>query len=195
MIAKPLRQLVLLCIFSSLLLLAAPLSAQNKIEGLRIWPSPNNTRIVFDLENQPEYSYFPLYNPSRLVVDLANTDKNIDLSKYTNTGNLVKKVRHSTPKNNKSTRIVIELTKAVKAEVFALPPTAPYKNRLVIDLTDAKAANVTAVKDSQDNIRDRDIIIALDAGHGGEDPGSIGRAGTFEKNVTLSVSKKLAKTH
>lgn len=187
-----LRQFVLSFGFIALTMTSVVASAQNKIEGLRIWPSPTNTRIVFDLEEKPDYSYFTLYNPTRLVVDFADTDKNIDFSEFTNTSKLVKKVRHSTPKNNRSTRVVIELNKKVKSEVFALPPTAPYKNRLVIDLTDSESGNVTAVIDTQDNQRDRDIIIALDAGHGGEDPGSIGRGGTYEKNITLSVSKKLA---
>ena len=193
MVAFTLRQFLTCMGLIGVLVMSASVSAKNKIEGLRIWPSPTNTRIVFDLEEKPEYSYFTLYNPTRLVIDLADTDKNIDFSQYKNTSKLVKKVRHSTPKNNHSARIVIELSKKVKPEIFALPPTAPYKNRLVIDLADADSGTATRVIDSDDNVRDRDIIIAIDAGHGGEDPGSIGPTGTYEKNVTLSVSKKLAK--
>ena len=176
----------------SLLMVSASVSAQNKIEGLRIWPSPTNTRVVFDLQQQPEYTYFTLYNPTRLVIDLANTDRSFDFSQYENSSDLIKKLRHSTPKNNSSTRIVIELSQKVKSEIFALPPTAPYKNRLVIDLTGSESGAVSTVIDSNDNRRDRDIIVAIDAGHGGEDPGSIGPSGTYEKNVTLSVTKKLA---
>ena len=193
MIAISLRQFVACMGLITTLMMSASVSAKNQIEGLRIWPSPTNTRIVFDLEQKPEYSYFTLYNPTRLVIDLADTDKNIDFSKFKNDSKLVKRVRHSTPKNNSSTRVVIELSKKVKSEIFALPPTAPYKNRLVIDLTDTESGTVTTVIDSDDNVRDRDIIVAIDAGHGGEDPGSIGPTGTYEKNVTLSVSKKLAK--
>ena len=89
--------------------------------------------------------------------------------------------------------MVIELTKQIKPQIFALEPTPPYKNRLVIDLADDEALNKTLVTTSEQNVRDRDIIIAIDAGHGGEDPGSIGRGGTYEKNITLSVAKKLAK--
>lgn len=167
--------------------------AQNQIDGLRIWPSPNSTRVVFDLQEKPDFSYFMLSNPERLVIDLSNTSKDIDFSQYENSSDLIKKVRKSTAKNDTSTRIVIDLVKKVSPEVFALPPTAPYNNRLVIDLNDPQGKVNQVVKTSQLSTRDRDIIIVLDAGHGGEDPGSIGRGGTYEKNVTLSVSKKLAK--
>lgn len=166
--------------------------AQNQIDGLRIWPSPNSTRMVLDLQEKPDFSYFMLSNPERLVIDLANTNKNIDFSQFENTSDLIKKVRKSTAKNATSTRIVIDLAKKVNPEVFALPPTAPYNNRLVIDLNDPQGKVSQVIKTSQLSTRDRDIIIVLDAGHGGEDPGSIGRAGTYEKNVTLSIAKKLA---
>ena len=173
------KRLTRFLLASFLMIAAAHVSAQNTIEGLRIWPSPTNTRIVFDLEQQPEYTYFTLANPHRIVVDLKNTSRQIDFSQFANDSKLVKRVRHSTPKNQSSTRVVIELTKQIKPQIFALEPTPPYKNRLVIDLADDEALNQTLVTTSEQKLRDRDIIIALDAGHGGEDPGSIGRAGTF----------------
>lgn len=188
-----LKALKIWTLISALFLLASfSTLGQNKIDGLRIWPSPNNTRIVFDLQQKPEYSYFTLNNPQRLVIDLKNTSKNIDFSKIENDSELVKKVRKSSPKDKQSVRVVIELTRKVSTEVFALPPTPPYNNRLVIDLNESKSNTQQVVMNSQSSKRDRDIIIAIDAGHGGEDPGSIGRGGTFEKNITLSVAKKLA---
>mgnify|MGYP006158670037 FL=1 len=87
-------------------------------------------------------------------------------------------------------RIVLDLTKSVKPNVFALPPTPPYGHRLVIDLPDDQPAqNVPppAIRAA------RDIVIAIDAGHGGEDPGSIGPSGFYEKNITLPIAKQLAK--
>ncbi|GAA0859842.1 N-acetylmuramoyl-L-alanine amidase [Aliiglaciecola litoralis] len=174
-------------------LFAAACYAQNSIEALRLWPSPTNTRVVLDLTEQPEYSYFTLSNPERLVIDLADTKGTIDLASQANSSPLVKKVRYSTAKNKTSVRVVLELSKKLNTEIFALPPTAPYKNRLVIDLSDTSEATAQqAVMTSDNSTRDRDIIIAIDAGHGGEDPGSIGRKGSYEKNVTLSISKKLA---
>lgn len=165
----------------------------NVINSVRVWPSPSNTRVVFDLEDQPEYTWFTLEKPHRLVVDLARTKGNTDFSKVVNNSKLVTKLRHSKPKNKNSVRVVLELDKKVKPQIFALQPTAPYGNRLVIDLADNRP-----VSNSKDIIkqpvyqRSKDIIIAIDAGHGGEDPGSIGPMGTYEKNVVLRISQKLA---
>lgn len=175
-----------------ILLASLPTVAKNQIDGLRIWPSPNNTRIVFDLQQKPEYSYFSLQNPDRLVIDFKNTAKNPDIAQLAKDSELVRKIRHSSPKNSDSVRVVIDLKRKVNAEVFALPPTPPYNNRLVIDLNNSDAQTKTVAVNTQRASRDRDIIIAIDAGHGGEDPGSIGPKGTYEKNVTLSIAKKLA---
>lgn len=164
--------------------------AKNSIEGLRIWPSPNTTRLVFDLADTPKFSYFSLKNPHRLVIDIENTPKNFDLSNITNDSKLVKKVRYSTAKNPQSVRVVIELNKALEKNIFSLPPTAPYGDRLVIDLNDPDSAGPQIVLNSNTSTN-RDIVIVIDAGHGGEDPGSIGRGGSYEKNVTLGIAKRL----
>ncbi|MEP1385788.1 MAG: N-acetylmuramoyl-L-alanine amidase [Paraglaciecola sp.] len=182
---------VKLVLISMLLMGFGPVSfAKNAIEGLRIWPSPNTTRLVFDLSDTPKYTYFTLQKPYRLVVDIENTPKTFDFSKVANESKLVKKVRYSKAKNSGSIRVVIELSKNVEKNIFALPPTSPYGDRLVIDLNDPTASVPKVVLDAQSRT-DRDIIIVIDAGHGGEDPGSIGRGGSYEKNVTLGIAKRL----
>ncbi|MDB4279540.1 N-acetylmuramoyl-L-alanine amidase [Paraglaciecola sp.] len=179
-------------ILTSFLLMAFTTAsfANNTIEGLRIWPSPNTTRLVFDLADTPTYTYFTLKNPQRLVIDIENTPKNFDFKKVANESKLVKKVRYSTAKNPQSVRVVIELNKKLKKNIFALPPTAPYGNRLVIDLNDSDSAAQKIVLNSK-STTDRDIVIVIDAGHGGEDPGSIGPSGSYEKDVTLGIAKRL----
>jgi N-acetylmuramoyl-L-alanine amidase len=87
-------------------------------------------------------------------------------------------------------RVVIELHKKLEKNIFALPPTAPYGNRLVIDLNDPDSSVQQIVLDSSSSL-ERDIVIVIDAGHGGEDPGSIGPSGSYEKNITLGVAKRL----
>ena len=165
--------------------------AKNQIEGLRIWPSPGNTRVVLDMDSAPTYSYFSLQNPNRLVIDIADTNNSTDLSQIENKSDLVKRVRYSTPKNKQSTRVVIDLKRKAKASLFAMTPTAPYGHRLVIDLADSKPPVSEVVLNTQSNNRDRDIIVVIDAGHGGEDPGSIGPSGTYEKHITLGIAKRL----
>lgn len=168
-------------------------AAQNKLQSVRIWPSSDNTRVVLDMRTAPDFTYFSLKKPERLVIDLADTDNSLTLSNIENSGDLIKKIRYSTPKNKQSARIVIELNRNAEPTLFAMTPEAPFGHRLVIDLADSepKIAPASVVMDETTTTRDRDIIVAIDAGHGGNDPGSIGPAGTYEKHITLSIAKKL----
>lgn len=184
------KQLHLLIISFFLMAFSAASFAKNTIEGLRIWPSLNTTRLVLDLADTPKYSYFTLKNPQRLVIDIENTPQDFDFSKIANESKLVKRVRYSKAKNSRSVRIVIELSKKLEKNVFALPPTSPYGDRLVIDLNEPDAATPQIVLNSK-STTDRDIVIVIDAGHGGVDPGSIGPSGSYEKNVTLGIAKRL----
>ena len=184
------KQLNILLISFSLMSFSTVSFAKNTIEGLRIWPSPDTTRLVFDLSDTPEYTYFTLKNPQRLVIDIENTPNNFDFSTIVNESKLVKKVRYSTAKNSQSVRVVVELNKKLEKNIFALPPTAPYGNRLVIDLNDPDSSAPQIVLNSK-STTDRDIVIVIDAGHGGEDPGSVGPSGSYEKNITLGIAKRL----
>ena len=184
-----LRDQLLLLI--SLCLLTFSVSAANDINNMRVWPSEGSTRVVFDLKSSPEFTYFTLRNPDRLVIDLAATksDTSLDIDKQ---GPLLKRVRYSTPKDNSSTRIVLELNRKAETALFAIPPAENKGHRLVVDLVDtAPTGEPGVVLDMNQSSRDRDIIVAIDAGHGGKDPGSIGPAGSFEKNITLSIAKML----
>lgn len=174
-------------------------AAQNNIEGIRIWPSSENTRVVFDMKFAPDFTYFTLKNPLRVVVDLQNTNDNLSLSNIENSGNLIKKVRYSKPKNSHSARVVIELARQAKPSLFAVAPSDNLGHRLVVDLADSAPAQNASLQASVNNVvmddksspRDTNIIVAIDAGHGGRDPGSIGPAGTYEKHITLSIAKML----
>ncbi|WP_240223285.1 N-acetylmuramoyl-L-alanine amidase [Rheinheimera hassiensis] len=161
--------------------------AANQVQGVRIWPSPDNTRVVFDLSAAPDHKYFTLDKPDRLVIDLSNIKGGSNLPSVSGESPLIKAIRSSGDAN--SMRIVLDLAKSTKANVFALSPTPPYGHRLVVDLPDDQPAqNVPppAIRAA------RDIVIAIDAGHGGEDPGSIGPSGFYEKNITLPIARQLA---
>ncbi|MEI6858965.1 MAG: N-acetylmuramoyl-L-alanine amidase [Shewanella sp.] len=161
----------------------------NKLNSVRIWAAPESTRIVFDLSHVPKYTYFNLTNPYRLVVDLKGTSISMNLSNLANNSKLVKKVRISKPPSKGTLRLVIDLAQPVKSNLFSLPPTAPYGNRLVVDLDGSRSSSTISSKLSTQKLRD--IVVAIDAGHGGDDPGSIGPSGIYEKKLVLEIAKKI----
>ena len=161
--------------------------ASNQVQSIRIWPSPDNTRVVLDLAAAPQYKSFSLDNPDRLVIDLSNITGSATLPAINGDSSLIKAIRSSG--DDSSMRIVLDLNRTVKPTVFALTPTAPYGHRLVIDFPEQQRVEIRPPP----SIRAaRDIIVAIDAGHGGEDPGSIGPSGIYEKNLTLPIANRLA---
>jgi len=180
------KLLIWLSIFTLLILFSNSLFAANSINGIRVWPAPENTRIVFDVKEKPDYKYFTLSNPERLVIDFTNTKNSVALKNLAVNDPRVKRFRSSYSKGK--TRLVLELTQPYQLTAFPLSPAGQYGNRLVIDLYDKNRSSKGKSK-PQKNIGD--IVIGIDAGHGGEDPGSIGNKGTYEKRVTLAIAKKL----
>ena len=162
------------------------------IESVRLWRAPDNTRLVLDLSGAVEHKSFVLSNPYRLVVDVKNaalktTFKDLDLS-----GTPIKGVR-SGVRGGSDLRLVFDLNGRAEVKSFALKAYEQYGDRLVIDIygRDAVAVEKKAVSKVvvQDN---RKIVIAIDAGHGGEDPGALSPVkGQYEKNVTLAIAKEL----
>lgn len=168
--------------------------AQNSIQTARVSEQGETVRVVLAFSAPVTFTYFTLKTPQRLVIDLQDTKASTDLAPFNLKTSLIKKVRYSTPKTKLDSRIVIELNRAAKPHLSALPAEKGNKHRLVIDLIDSapplpKGPSIVL---SQPEEIDRDIIIAIDAGHGGKDPGSVGPGGTYEKRITLSVSKLLA---
>ncbi|WP_161157149.1 N-acetylmuramoyl-L-alanine amidase [Vibrio eleionomae] len=177
----------------------------NVLEGIRVWPSPDETRVVMDVKSEVTFSYFTLSSPSRLVVDLQDTSLKAKLPMKVTDSAILTKIRSSSSPKKGTYRLVLELKKHISANIFKLPPTpgGQYGHRLVIDLPNktkkqqALSNNnpIQKLKVSRDASQlagNADIIVAVDPGHGGEDPGSIGPGHKFEKNVTLSIAKKLA---
>ena len=167
--------------------------AQNTIDSVRAWPSPDKTRIVFDLKRAPDYSYFTLYGsqPLRLVIDFEDSSLNANLDCLGDDSLLVNLVRTSSPKTADDTRIVIELAEQSDARIFTLPANESYPDRLVVDLP-GKSAERSGPAKSIAELKDRKVTIAIDAGHGGDDPGSVGPTGTYEKTVVLKIARALA---
>ena len=163
----------------------------NQLKSVRVWPSPDNTRVVLDMSSAPNFNYFTLSGPSRLVIDLKGASNAANLARIENKSELVRKIRESTPLEKGSMRLVLDLSSAIKPVVFPLAPAGPYGHRLVIDLPYEEKGGATA-QPAPVGGQGKAIVIAIDPGHGGEDPGSIGPRRTYEKRVTLAVSQKLA---
>ncbi|WP_322864681.1 N-acetylmuramoyl-L-alanine amidase [Aeromonas allosaccharophila] len=164
----------------------------NQLKSVRIWPSPDNTRVVLDMSSAPNFNYFTLTGPDRLVIDLKGASNAANLARIENNSELVRKIRQSTPLEKGGLRLVMDLSSAIKPVVFPLAPAGPYGHRLVIDLPYEEKRSAAAVQSTPVGGKGKGVVIAIDPGHGGEDPGSIGPRRTYEKRVTLAVSQKLA---
>src|SRR5690554_6316968 len=158
------------------LLAAGMVSAATKVEGMRIWPAPDHTRLVLDTAGAVEHNVFSLSGPSRLVIDLKNASLDTDFSKVSLKGSPIRRIR-SAVRNGRDLRVVLDLENDIKPRSFALEPNQQYGHRLVVDLIDEKGTRVeraTSPTVTQDAAGKRDIVVVIDAGHGGEDPGAIG---------------------
>lgn len=160
------------------------------VQDVRVWAGPNSTRVVFDLSGPTSHSLLTLSDPDRVVIDIPSASAaSFQRQLPTNQG-FVKQIRVG-EQGNGSLRVVIDLAANAKPKSFPVGPSGSYGHRLVVDLEPGAQRTPPKVVKSADDVHGRDIIIAIDAGHGGQDPGSIGSRGTFEKNVTLAIAKRL----
>lgn len=172
-------------------------AARNSLRSLRTGVQPGNkTRLVIETAIRPSYSLS--YTPTQLIVNLSNTASNSGASASLASNGLVKSIAQA--QNGDSLQLIVELKKPIaqipKSQVMILEPNGDTDYRLVLDFvagsgvapakyTTSSAATTTAVTAS------RKYVVVVDAGHGGKDPGCIGKGGTREKDVVLSVAKKL----
>jgi N-acetylmuramoyl-L-alanine amidase len=188
--------------------------AAPSILGVRVWPAPDYTRVTLEHDQAIKFSHMLVKDPDRLVVDLEGVEFNSVLdslpSKIVAADPYIKLIRAGRNKPG-VVRLVIELKGEIKPQVFTLKPVGEYGHRLVLDLypnepvdplmallekhTEGQAkpeAKVGNAKDRDEPLEiTRMVTIALDPGHGGEDPGAIGHGGSREKDVTLSIARRL----
>ncbi|MCC5863607.1 MAG: N-acetylmuramoyl-L-alanine amidase [Wenzhouxiangella sp.] len=168
-------------------------SLAGEVRNLRIWAGPDSTRAVLDLDGRVEYRLFTLENPARVVVDIDAASIREQLPFNPERGGVIAGVRHGI-RNGVDLRVVFDLQDEVKPQSFLLDPAGEYGHRLVIDLIPENAQSPTErVREVARAARngEREMIVAIDPGHGGEDPGAVGPGGTFEKEVTLAISREL----
>ena len=165
------------------------------VDGFRVWTDPEKTRAVLDLDSSTDYQLFTLDNPPRVVIDLNKSSLDHSLEFAQEHAGVIAGVRHGAPDKD-TLRIVLDLAGQSEVKSFLLDPTGNYGYRLVVDLfqknRQASKASVKQVAAMQ--AQNRDVIVAIDAGHGGEDPGATGKNRTREKNVVLAIARELKKT-
>ncbi len=180
-------------ILSSLLLmlLLVPLAqAAQEIQNVRAWLAPDNTRLVFDLSGPVEHKLFTLSGPDRVVIDIDKVQLQASLNDLGLEDSPVSRIRHST--RGDGLRIVLDLKSDVRPKSFDLKPNEQYGHRLVVDLAMREEAIVTkSVVPVPGEENKRDVVVVIDAGHGGEDPGAIGPGGVREKDVVIKIAQEL----
>src|SRR5436190_1712970 len=193
------RSLALIAAGFACLALAGPAEAQ--VIASRIWPARDYTRLTIESKAELKYEMFAVKDPDRLVLDLE-TDVTPALAeldgKVAADDPYIKGLRLARNRPG-IVRVVLDLKAEVKPQAFILSPVAEYGYRLVLDIHPVVALDPLAQLIEQGTKPDtpaaptvaRLATIVIDAGHGGEDPGAIGRRGTREKNVTLMIAKRL----
>lgn len=194
------------------LCIALPLEAlaMTQINSVRLWRAPDNTRLVFDLTGPVEHSVFTLSAPDRIVIDIKKTQLSTQLAGLTGGKSPITQVRTGN-QGADELRIVLDISEQVTPKSFTLAPNQQYGHRLVVDLFDV-GANPPTPHAAHASTRQpltttapiptaklsklpasgkRDIVIAIDPGHGGEDPGAIGPGGLREKDIVLMIAKEL----
>ena len=192
-------------------------AASSHIIAVRIWPSSTYTRVTLESSTPLKYRQFALTNPDRIVVDIEGVHLNSalkEMTKQVQSGDPYLKQARVGQFDKNTVRLVLELKQNISPQLFTLKPFAEFRNRLVVDLypqegkalaeddpllallEDYNKGNVARTLPAEAPKagkagRDRPIVIMLDPGHGGEDPGAIGRNKTREKDIVLQIARRL----
>ncbi|CNF13313.1 AMIN domain-containing protein [Yersinia mollaretii] len=192
-------------------------AASSHIIAVRVWPSSTYTRVTLESNTPLKYRQFALKNPDRIVVDIEDVHLDSvlkEISSQVQSGDPYLKQARVGQFDKNTVRLVLELKQSISPQLFTLKPFAKFRNRLVVDLYPEQGS--TSIEDdpllalledyNKGNVernlpaetpkvgkagRDRPIVIMLDPGHGGEDPGAIGRNKTREKDIVLQIARRL----
>ncbi|HVP08284.1 MAG TPA: AMIN domain-containing protein, partial [Burkholderiales bacterium] len=189
-------------------------SAPAQILSTRIWPAQDYTRVTLESRSELKFELFSVKDPERLVLDLEGVELGPALAELNNKVAVgdpyIERLRVARNRPG-VVRLVLDLKAEVKPQVFALKPVGEYGHRLVLDIyplvpvdplaaliasggklpTRAEPAGPRAPPAPEKPRIARLATIVIDPGHGGEDPGARGRRGSQEKDITLTIARRL----
>ena len=174
-------------------------AAETTIENVHVRPAPGNTQVVFDISAPVKHRLFSLKAPPRAVIDFKHASARKDAIKLRVANKYLRDIRSATH-NRHDLRVVLDLKENVAFRSFFLQPDGRKGHRFVIELRDSPNPGNRKFKltETRKNIlpfkQPRDVVIAIDAGHGGKDPGARGPGGAYEKDVVLKIARRLADT-
>jgi N-acetylmuramoyl-L-alanine amidase len=203
--------------FGLQLLSVSGYAQQINVNSLRYTTTSKQNRMMFDVTASPQHRVFVMDNPSRLVIDIKNAQLEHSLNQPSAAHPLFSRVRAGT-KNDTDLRIVVDLKAPISSKKFSLSSNNSDEHRLIIDLFNKDPIVATKVEDKEvielvtskslepktvatksiagkstepKRANSNSIVIAIDAGHGGDDPGAHGSHGAEEKKITFAIAKKL----
>jgi N-acetylmuramoyl-L-alanine amidase len=189
------RTLLTICVLFSAI--GSTLVQAAVIHDIRMWHAPERSRIVFDMDKGAKFKVFTLANPDRVVIDLPGTRIKGQMPSPGSTGQFIRRIRVGYP-DQKTMRLVFDVKIPVRYFIQLLKPVDKYKYRLVVDyyhqhsVVDSDRVERPKLPTSPQRPRKRtgELLVLIDPGHGGEDPGALGKRAR-EKDVVLEISKKL----
>lgn len=183
------QRIILIGVLLAALLTVPVAGAEVAVREVRLWEGPDSTRVVLDLSQPAGHRLFTLDNPSRVVVDVKPANIDLGRVRLPEGVGLVQSVRGANRPGGE-VRIVLDLAQDAAPRSFLVRPEGRYGHRLIVELEPRRARAQQPVIRADEG--SRDLVIAIDAGHGGEDPGAIGRKGTYEKDIVLQIARRLA---
>jgi len=187
-----LAALVSAAILSTVLLMPCDAGAALTVQSVRYWTAPDHTRIVIDVSGAPKFRHSVLSDPPRVVIEVSKAKLHSSVREMAVGDGVIDKVRFNALSGG-VVQIVVDLPRPSESAVFYLEKLADKPHRIVVDVKKPVApqepvpVGEPSLLPKEKKVR----VVVIDAGHGGEDPGAVGKRGLREKDITLKLARKL----